>query len=611
MSAIQAVPFTKIEINSGFWQQRQLLNRTATITSLTRRFAETGRFDALKCAWREGDPNMPHIFYDSDTAKWIESIAYLLEKGPLPELEAMVEGMIDEIEKHQTEEGYFNSYFLGIAPTQRWKRRNDHELYCAGHLMEAAVAWYHATGRDRFLRIMCRYADYIDQVFRVEDGAAFTTPGHQEIELALVKLYHTTGQEKYLTLSRYFIDMRGANEKDKTEASQPASIYNQSHAPCTEQTEAVGHSVRACYLYAGMADIAREYQDEVLKKACETLFDNIALRRMYITGGIGSTHHGEAFTTDYDLPNQSAYAETCASIALCYFAQRMLLLTCDRKYADVIERVLYNILLCSTSLDGKAFYYTNLQEQNLSRKYGKSWIFDGEWFPEPLRSEVFSCSCCPPNITRFIASIADFMYTEKDDSLYLHQFMGSTAQVGGGVITLKTEYPKDGEIALHLSGLKGKKLHVRIPSWCRQFTLSVPYTMKNGYAVITCDQEDMCAGLSLSMQPELMEANPMVAEDAGKVAVMRGPMVYCMEESDQTVPLFTQYIQKDAQFDAYICPHCGMPILTTQGLYKKSSDTWLYRPYQADFEETTIKLIPYFILANRGAQNLRIWLPVR
>ena len=257
MKTYRGVSFTDVEIDGGFWRDRQALNRDVTTVAVMRQFMNTGRFAAFRCDWREGQPQKPHIFWDSDIAKWIESVAYLIQKQPLPDLEQVVEETIDQIERHQDEYGYVNSYYTSVEPGMRWHRRGDHELYCAGHLMEAAVAWYQATGRDRFLRIMCRYADYIDRVFRQEKSACFATPGHEEIELALVRLYHATGEEKYLSLSKYFIDQRGQDPKDWEEAEH-ARRANQSHLPARQQETAEGHAVRACYFYSGMADIDRE-----------------------------------------------------------------------------------------------------------------------------------------------------------------------------------------------------------------------------------------------------------------------------------------------------------------------------------------------------------------
>ena len=302
---IEKIPFSDVEITGGFWKKRQDLNRSTTIYAVRDRFAETGRFDAFRCDWKEGDPNRPHIYWDSDVAKWIEAVAYLVEKHPEPALEAAVEDVIDQIEKNQWDDGYFNICFSQFEPQNRFTRRTDHELYCAGHLIEAAIAWYRATGRPRFLQCMCRYADLIERVFAIEKSAAFATPGHEEIELALVKLYEATGDERYLKLSQFFVETRG------TTAEPDDSDYNaaqtQSHLPVREQKTAEGHAVRAMYLYSAMADLARHTGDESLRAACETLFQNITGRRMYITGGTGSSAIGEAFTYDFDLPNYTAY----------------------------------------------------------------------------------------------------------------------------------------------------------------------------------------------------------------------------------------------------------------------------------------------------------------
>ena len=311
--------FCQVEIKRGFWERMQMLNRKFTIYSVWERFKETGRFDAFKFDWKEGLPNKPHIYWDSDVAKWIEGVSYILEKEPDSALEKAVDEIVDLIEKHQDENGYFNIYFTVCHPEKRFQKRTEHELYCAGHLMEAAVAYYNATKKDRFLKAMCRYADHIELVFVKNKSAAFITPGHEEIELALVKLYHCTGEIRYLELAKFFVDQRGLRDENALE-SNPEGIpqyYDsvnrrncQSHIPVREQATAEGHCVRACYLYSAMADLAKIYADQGLLNACKKIFENITQKRMYITGGIGSSYVGEAFTIDYDLPNKNAYAET-------------------------------------------------------------------------------------------------------------------------------------------------------------------------------------------------------------------------------------------------------------------------------------------------------------
>lgn len=611
MQKYRGVSLANVNIDMGFWQNRQSLNRNVTIYAVQNRFADTGRFDALACQWREGQPNRPHIFWDSDTAKWIESVAYLIQKAPMPDLEKAVEAMIDQIEAHQSPEGYFNSYFISVDPGHRWTKRDWHELYCAGHLMEAAIAWKAATGRDRFLRIMCLFADHIDQVFRIEGSASFTTSGHEEIELALVKLYHATNEVRYLHLAEWFIDQRSRNDRDFISEDR-SPTYHQDHLPCAEQTTAVGHAVRACYLYTAMADIARERNDAALKSACEKLFENITQRRMYITGGIGSTHCGEAFTLDYDLPNQTAYTETCASIALAYFAQRMLLMDADHRYSDIIERVIYNGFLSSTSLDGKRFFYTNPMEIEANRRhYASGFATAYDWLPSASRVEVFSCSCCPPNITRFVASMGDMIYTEDDDHLYIHQYMGNHARIGAWQVEISTDYPVSGIIKVRVKGMQGKKLGLRIPQWCQAFTLNASYTMEKGYALIDIGDEDFSICLNLTMSPVLIEGNPNIADTACKAAIMRGPIVYCMEGADNGDRLFDCMIDAEPEISEAMDVSYNLPVLRVQG-YQRAvpEDDWFYRPLKRSLISKTLTFIPYYAMANRSESDMRIWIPL-
>ena len=347
------VEFNNIKITGGFWKERQDLIRNVTAKAVYDRFYDTGRIDAFK--FDKKSEIKPHIFWDSDVAKWMEGVAYLIQEKSEPQLEAIVENLIDLIEKNQDDCGYFNIFFTVVEPQNRFVNRDCHELYCAGHLMEAAVAYYYATGKRKFLDLMCKYADYIEKRFKIDKDAEFVTPGHQEIELALVKMYEATGEKRYLELSKFFIDERGKRSEFKYDWCKES--YHQSHIPVREQKEAVGHAVRATYLYCAMADLALRYNDKDLQSACETIFEDIVNHKMYITGGIGSSRAGEAFTIPYDLPNLIAYTESCAAIGLILFCHRMLLLTNDVKYSHVIERALYNGFLSSFSLDGKSFFY--------------------------------------------------------------------------------------------------------------------------------------------------------------------------------------------------------------------------------------------------------------
>ena len=331
---MKQVNYSNIKITGGFWREKQDMVRNITVKAVYDRFNDTGRFDAFKC--EENPEHEPHIFWDSDVAKWIEGVAYLTREKREIELEKIVDSVVDEIEKHRDTCGYFNSYYLTRHQDERFTNRDCHELYCLGHLIEAGVAYYESTGKDKLLKLMCDYADYVEKVFKNEHTAGFITPGHEEIELALVRLYECTKEERYLELAKYFVDERGKIQEELVEWGECA--YNQSHKPVREQFTAEGHAVRAVYLYCAMADLALKYNDEGLKNACKRLFDNIADKRMYVTGGIGSSHDGEAFTVDYDLPNLVAYTESCAALGLILFANRMLLLENNAKYADVAER---------------------------------------------------------------------------------------------------------------------------------------------------------------------------------------------------------------------------------------------------------------------------------
>ncbi|HBE14606.1 MAG TPA: hypothetical protein DCY74_10590 [Clostridiales bacterium] len=452
---MKKVTYASCHITGGFWANMQKLIRETSMHAVYNRFDETGRIGAFRCDWKEGMDNKPHYYWDSDVAKWMESVAYIIRKYPNQELEEAVETLIDQIEKNQGADGYFNIYFTVVMPEKRFSNRDWHELYCAGHLIEAAVAWYETTGRDRFLHMMCRYADYIEKVFIIDGSAGYVTPGHEEIELALVKLYDVTGEKRYIKMVQFFLDHRGYNEKNEGD-----SINIQAHKPVREQYTAEGHAVRAMYLACAMADVALRMGDKNLKFACEKMFENIINQRMYITGGIGSSAVGEAFTVDYDLPNITAYTETCAAIGLALFAQRMMLLDMNGVYGDVIEKVLYNGFLSGISLDGKAFFYENPLEIPPAEQKAP-----GVRYPITKRLEVFRCSCCPPNITRFVSSVGDFLYTVDEKGIYCHQFMESVYEGEDFTLMMKTDYPHSGKVRFDYRG-QPTTLFVRVPGWC-------------------------------------------------------------------------------------------------------------------------------------------------
>lgn len=604
---MKKVDFTSVKLTKGFWKNRVETVSRISAYNILNRFRETGRFDALTCKWKSGDANEPHIFWDSDIAKWIESVAYILENESHPDLESAADAAIDSIAESQLEDGYYNCCYIAKHLDKRWTDRTDHELYCAGHLIEAAVAYYNATGKRMLLDAMQKYVDHIYKVFIVDKSASFTTPGHEEIELALVKLYNLTGKEYYLELCKFFVNNRGVGNEQ--EYNGVAHKYSQSHLPVREQFTAEGHSVRACYLYMAMADLARLTDDELLI-SCKRIFDDIILRKMYITGGIGSSGRGEAFTINYDLPNLTAYSESCAALALAWFAQRMSILDADSKYADTIERIIYNNGLSSISLDGKAFFYVNpLEIRTELHERNTSQLNTHENLPLTERKEVFDCSCCPPNITRFIASIADFLYTYDDDTVFVHQFMASESNFENIHITQKTLYPNDGKIEITAENIN--TLAVRIPCWCKKYTLllngnKIDTTPVYGYVYL-----DMIAGqntviIDFDMTPGFIYPNSQIRDCSGKLAVNMGPVVYCAEHVDNDFNIASFRVNRDAPIEAQYSDMFGTYSLCIEGKIPTAGEQ-LYSFTEEKYENTSLKMIPYFAFANRGSTDMEVY----
>ena len=586
--------FGSVTLDNGYLFSKQELNRKVTIDAVYDRFSETGRIGAFAHGYPDTDPIRPHFFWDSDVAKWIEGAAYSLKKHPDPALESKVDAIISDVVKNQHEDGYFNIYFTVVDPENRWKNRDWHELYCAGHLMEAAIAYHDATGKRALLDCMEKYADHIEKGFVTDRSAEFLTPGHEEIEIALIKMYRHTGNEKYLRLAAFFINKRG------TEEDVRRSDYNQSHLPVREQTYAVGHAVRAVYLYTSMALLAAETKDAELVSACKTLWDDIVNGKMYVTGGIGSTCIGEAFTSPYDLPNDQAYTETCAGIGLAFFAQAMLCLENNSAYADVIERALYNGILSGLSLDGKEFFYENPLEINRS-EYFKS-TYGERRFPAQRRVECFGCSCCPPNINRLLASLGNYIYGEENGTLYVNQYACATLDCDGIKAKMKTDYPNNGAISVSAEGVS--RVALRIPSWCQSFTLNVPYVMEKGYAVTEATEN---IELTLDMTPKTVWADPRVLRDMSRAAVMRGPVGYCAEGIDNIDTALLTYVLPDAPEFEEIAERSGLPALTIKCKRLVSDGGALYRHERPKAVDTVLKLIPYSSFANREPSDMRVW----
>jgi hypothetical protein len=604
------VSYRQTVIDGEFWQYKQEMVRQTTLPLIYQRFVASGRFPVFEFDWNPDKPYKPHQFYDSDVAKWMESAAYLLAKKDDPEMRAICEHVVDVIEKHQDENGYFNSYFMQVAPDMRFKNRNDHELYCAGHLMEAAVAYYEATGQKRMLKLMEKYALYIKKVFIEEKSAAFMTPGHEEIELALVKMYRATGNMEYLEMSKYFIDTRGNGIEPNTSERRTAS-FSQSHLPVRQQKTAEGHSVRAVYLYCAMADLAYELGDNELLEACRTLLNNIAERRMYITGGIGQAQEGETFTIDYDLQNVSAYTETCATLGLALFCRRMSLLEPNGIYADIAEKCLYNGFLSGVSLDGTKFFYENPLEIHPYLFNRHKSVIPPPRMPMTQRQELYPTSCCLPNLTRVIASIANFLYTRNEDTLYVHQYMNASTELENGSIKQKTAYPSDGGIKLNVTG-NFKRAALRIPSWCEKYSLklngkSVRPTIQNGYAYLDLTASENIVELNLEMQPFWVECNPHVYDSASKVALQRGPIIYCMEGIDNGEYLSDIKVYPDKLLTEIPTVY-GIPNIAAFGNRRRGQGfETLYRRYKPDREECSLLFVPYHTFANRGETEMIVW----
>ena len=576
------------------------------------------------------------LFQDTDLYKWIEAVAYSLIRHPDPQLKATADEAIRLIADAQADDGYLDTYYILNGRDREFtKLRDHHELYCFGHLTEAAVAYRQATGEETLRQVAERFAAYISQKIGPEEGKKHGYPGHEIAEMALVRLYEDTGNPEYLRLSRYFIDERGKKPLYfETEGTEPPSFerpeepfsYYQAHRPVREQDEAKGHAVRAMYLYSGMADIARLTDDDSLKEACRRLFRSVTREKMYITGGVGSTHIGEAFTFPFDLPNDLAYTESCAAIGLCFFACRMLRMEPKAEYADVMERALYNNVLSGIALDGKSFFYVNPLEvwpEATHRDARKTHV-------KPVRQKWFGCACCPPNIARLLGSIGAYAYTENGDTLYTHLYMSSEVTVHTSFreeVRVRTRADREdpGRWRIHIqadSGEKDFELALRIPSWCREYSIHGAETAglseKNGYLHVRKKWrpgEEIVLELACSVR--FLRADTRVRENSGKIAVMHGPFVYCLEEADNGKDLHLIKIgpdvrPADAAFDEAMIGGRRTTELLIPGLREQSvTDRGLY--FDADTaglpeSRTILRMIPYYMWANRCENEMQVWI---
>jgi DUF1680 family protein len=633
--AFRPLPVPQVDVR-GFWGDRvdAVASRTADI--LYQRCVEAGMLDQIDPDRDPPGVRIPfhvnrgftgltvttQMFWDSDLGKTIETAAYSLYRRKNPKLEAKIDAVIDMYEKLQQPDGYLSSWYQRVEPGKRWTNLRDcHELYCAGHLIEGAVAYYQATGKRKLLDVMCRYADHIASMLGPEPGKKKGYCGHEEIELALVKLARVTGERKYMDLARYFIDQRGQqphffDEEASARGDDPKDFhfktyeYNQSHKPVREQDKVVGHAVRAMYLYSGMADIATEYGDDSLRAALERLWDDLVSKRLYVTGGRGPSADKAGFTSDYDLPNETAYAETCAAVGLVFWANRMLGMGPNARYADMMERALYNGSISGISLDGSLFFYENPLE---SRGAHNRW----KWH---------RCPCCPPNVGRMVASIGSYFYGLSDDALAIHLYGDSTARfdIGGSAVSLTqtSRYPWDGAISIAVEPDQPAEftLHLRIPGWCRAAALQVNGDALNlrdithdGYAAVrrTWRKGDRVQ-LDLEMSVDRLYANPEVRQDVGRVALARGPLIYCVEETDNKGQLHRIVLPATAAIEAHDRPDLLGGVVTLSAVARKdAAENWeagLYRTDPPVTDATKLTAVPYFAWDNRESGEMLVWL---
>nr|MBC9203703.1 glycoside hydrolase family 127 protein [Paenibacillus sp. PL91] len=638
---MNAIPIKNVTIDDSFWAKRQKLVRETVIPY---------QWDALNDEILDSEPSHTvenfriaagelktdyygQVFQDSDLAKWLEAVGYSLSVKRDEKLEAIADGVIDLLERAQQADGYLNTYFTVAKPGKKWTNlRDDHELYCGGHLIEAAVAYYEATGKRKIIDIMSLYADHMVDVFGTKPGQIRGYDGHPEIELALVRLYHVTGNKNYLELSRYFVEERGQEpyfydieESGRTEhrVARRKADYFQAHLPVREQKTAEGHSVRALYLFSGATDLAAEYNDRELLDVCKELWKNVTRKRMYITGGVGSNEYWESFTVDYDLPNDRAYTETCASISLMFWASRMLQIEADREYADVMERVLYNGILSGISLDGKSYFYVNPLEV---------WPSACD-IREDLRSVIrtrqawFGCACCPPNVARLIASLGQYIYSynELEQEWFVHLYIGGKANqtIGGQQVQLtqQSNYPWDEHITLTVFMEQPAEFTIalRLPGWCKGAALkvngeAVELATNKGYAKVkrVWHNSDRIE-LVLPMAVEKVRSNPKVRENVGKLALQRGPIVFCLEEADNGANLRDIRVSASSEFTvSYEDGLLEGVVVLSGGAWRTDEtsydDNSLYTTVPFASTNVQVKAIPYYAWANREPGEMLVWL---
>ena len=579
-----------------------------------------------------------YVFQDSDLAKWLEAAALSLVWKPDPALEEHIDYVVDLICRAQREDGYLDTYYILNGLDRRWSNlRDTHELYCAGHMLEAAVAYFRATGKRAFLNAMLRYVDHIADNFGPEEGKKRGYPGHEEIELALVKLYEVTKDKKHLALAQYFVNERGRapgyfsveDEREGRRAAWEHSVYAgnayyQAASPVREQTKALGHAVRQGYLLAGMADVARETGDESLARACDVMWKNITRRQMYVTGAVGQSEFGEAFTFDYDLPNDIVYGETCAAISVFFFAQRMMRLRPLGEYGDVMDRLLYNGTISGMNLEGNRFFYVNPLE---------SWPERNRKNPQyrHVRSERqkwFGCACCPPNLARMISALPSSAMYARENTAYVTLFTSFDADIpldaGNVSIGCETGYPWNGSVRIQVKkAFPGFTLALRLPGWVKSYRLAVNgayarTVMDDGYLYLSRDwAEGDEVAFDMDMPVTVVRAHPRARANIGKIAIQRGPVVYCLEEIDNGPNLAALSVRADADFSAAFEPDTlgGVTVIECEAarLTESGWDEYeLYADRHAPVEQTVrARFVPYYAWNNRGEGEMTVWVRER
>ena len=618
---LRPLPLADVRLSDGFWEPRRRINREETLPSQYGHIEETGRLDNFRrAAGKIEAPFKGLYFNDSDVYKWLEAASWSLATDPDPDLERMVDAAITEVADAQRPDGYLNTYFTFERADERWTDFDLHEMYCAGHLIQAAVANFRATGARRLLDVAIHFADHICDLFGPEEeGKRPAVDGHEEIEMALVELFRVTGDRSYLRQALFFVDARGHGLLGEPYGRFDPS-YSQDHEPLRAQREVVGHAVRALYLYSGAADVFAEIGEPDLLLALERLWCNMTTKRMYVSGGLGSRHEGEAFGGDYELPNERAYAETCAAIASVMWNWRMLLVSGDARYADLMEHTLYNAVLPGVSLDGRRFFYQNpLADDGTHRR--RPW---------------FGCACCPPNVARLLASLPGYLYGLSGDAVWVHLYAESVATVDLGDQTVRlsqrTDYPWDGNVEISVEEGEGEfGLLLRVPSWCEEGctvavngnALDIPVSPGSYAEIRRTWRAGDTVHLDLPMPVRRVECHPYVAENAGRVALMRGPLLYCVEGADNPgLDPRDLVLPADEEPSANPDPSLlgGVVALDARVEILAPDRSWedrLYRTARPEPEgsreagPTTARAVPYYAWANREPGPMRVWLRSR